>query len=161
MALVPGREYPNTYRGFVKMFPDNTACAAFLIWLRWPEGFICPACKTSSIPWNESRGRLACPNCRHQISVSAGTIFDKMRTPLMTWFEVAWQCGCARWGFSALTRDQLFLTTCNPIWKSLHSGSIDAILEIVVLCSDGFLNRRSSLDRLLRTGRCDIWLRLG
>ncbi|HZK52613.1 MAG TPA: transposase, partial [Desulfosporosinus sp.] len=43
LALVPGRDYPNTYRGFVEMFPDDTACAAFLIRLRWPEGFICPA----------------------------------------------------------------------------------------------------------------------
>ncbi len=79
-ALVSGRDYPNTYRGFVEMFPDDTACAAFLARLRWPGEFICPACKTDSIPWNESRGRLACPICRHQTSVSAGTIFDKTNT---------------------------------------------------------------------------------
>ncbi|MCP4339301.1 MAG: transposase [Desulfobulbaceae bacterium] len=68
--MVSGRGYPNTYRELVTMFPDNTACADFLARLRWPGGFICPACKTNSIPWNESRSRLACPACRHQTSVS-------------------------------------------------------------------------------------------
>ena len=95
-ALVSGRDYPNTYRGFVDIFPDDTACAAFLARLRWPGGFICPACKTDSIPWNESRGRLACPICRHQTSVSAGTIFDKTRTSLTTWFEAAWHVTTAK-----------------------------------------------------------------
>ncbi len=120
MALVPGRDYPNTYRGFVEMFPDNTACAAFLIRLRWPEGFICPACKTSSIPWNESRGRLACPNCRHQTSVSAGTIFDKTRTPLMTWFEAAWHVTTAKNGMSAKTLERTLGTSYRVAWTMLQ-----------------------------------------
>jgi len=102
-ALVSGRDYPNTYRGFVEMFPDDTACAAFLARLRWPGGFICPACKTDSIPWSASRGRLACPICRHQTSVSAGTIFDKTRTPLTTWFEATWHVTTAKNGMSAKT----------------------------------------------------------
>jgi len=46
-ASVSGRDYPNTYREFVEMFPDNAACAAFLVHLRWPGGFTCPACKAS------------------------------------------------------------------------------------------------------------------
>ena len=29
-----GRDYPNTYREFVKMFPDDTVCAAYLAQLR-------------------------------------------------------------------------------------------------------------------------------
>lgn len=38
-ALVAGCDYPRTYREFVKMFPDNAACAAYLEKLRWPAGF--------------------------------------------------------------------------------------------------------------------------
>ena len=30
--------YPNSYREFVNMFPDNAACEAFLFKLRWPVG---------------------------------------------------------------------------------------------------------------------------
>jgi len=56
MELVSGRDYPNTYRDFVEMFPDDATCAAYLARLRWPEGFIYTACKIASTPWHESRG---------------------------------------------------------------------------------------------------------
>ena len=44
-------DFPNTYQEFIEMFPDDTACAAFLVKLRWPKGFICLARKQSSIDW--------------------------------------------------------------------------------------------------------------
>ena len=119
-ALVPGRDYPNTYRGFVEMFPDDMACSSFLARLRWHGGFICPACKTDSIPWNESRGRLACPICRHQTSVTAGTIFDKTRTPLTTWFEAAWHVTTAKNGMSAKTLERTFGTKYRVAWTMLQ-----------------------------------------
>lgn len=81
LALVSGRDYPNTYREFVQMFPDDAACAAFLVRLRWPEGFIYPACKTASAAWNESRNRLECPICHHQTYLTAGTIFERHEHP--------------------------------------------------------------------------------
>ena len=120
MELVSGRDYPNTYREFVKMFPDDATCAAFLVRLRWPEGFICPACKIVSTPWNESRGRLACPICRHQTSVSTGTIFDKTRTPLTTWFEAAWHVSSAKNGMSAKTLERTIGTSYQVAWMMLQ-----------------------------------------
>lgn len=120
MKLVSGRDYPNTYREFVKMFPDDATCAAFLALLRWPEGFVCPACKITTTPWNESRGRLACPICRHQTSVSTGTIFDKTRTPLMTWFEAAWHVSSAKNGMSAKTLERTIGTSYQVAWMMLQ-----------------------------------------
>lgn len=90
ISLVTGRDYPDTYRGFVEMFPDEAACEAYLTKLRWPQGFVCPACKSNVVPRQSTRGRLVCPCCSHRTTVSAGTIFDKPRTPLTTWFEAAW-----------------------------------------------------------------------
>ena len=98
-----GRDYPSTYREFVKMFPDDETCTAYLDKLRWAGGFACPSCKTSAEPWRQTRGRLVCPACRHQASVTAGTIFDKTRTPLTTWFEAAWHMTTAKNGLSAQT----------------------------------------------------------
>src|SRR5665648_259519 len=120
MKLVSGRDYPNTYREFVKMFPDDATCAAFLALLRWPEGFVCPACKITTTPWNESRGRLACPICRHQTSVSTGTIFDKTCTPLTTWFEAAWHVSSAKNGMSAKTLERTIGTSYQVAWMMLQ-----------------------------------------
>jgi len=89
-GLVPGRDYPRTYREFVERYPDDAGCAAWLEQLRWPRGFVCPKCGTMAASWWQTRGRLVCSSCRHQATVTAGTILDKTRTPLTTWFEAAW-----------------------------------------------------------------------
>jgi len=120
LALVAGRDYPNTYREFVEMFPDNPACVSYLMCLRWPEGFICPACKTCSTPWNESRGRIACPACRHQTSITTGTIFEKTRTALTTWFEAAWHVTTAKNGMSAKTLERTLGVSYRVAWTMLQ-----------------------------------------
>ena len=120
IPLVAGRDYPHTYRGFVEMFPDDAACEAYLAKLRWPQGFICPTCKVNAVPWRASRGRLACPHCRHLTTVSAGTIFDKTRTPLTTWFEAAWHVSTAKNGMSAKTLERTLGTKYRVAWTMLH-----------------------------------------
>jgi len=118
--LEAGRDYPRIYREFVEWFPDEVSCIAYLEKLRWPSGFICPACSSVSEPWHQTRGRLVCPRCRHQTSVTRGTIFDKTRTPLMTWFETAWHMTTAKNGLSAKTLQQTLGTSYRTAWKMLH-----------------------------------------
>lgn len=102
------------------MFPDQRACAAYLERLRWPNGFACPACGVSVAPWRQTRGRLVCPGCRHQTSPSAGTIFDKTRTPLTTWFEAAWHLTTAKSGLSAKTLERTLGVHYRVAWAMLQ-----------------------------------------
>jgi hypothetical protein len=60
----------------------HEACLRYVEELRWPDGFSCPACGARSEPWRATRDRLVCRVCRRQTRVTAGTIFDKTRTPL-------------------------------------------------------------------------------
>jgi len=73
--LIAGKDYPQTYREFVIMFPNNQSCADYLAKLRWSVGFICPKCNTASIPWNQTHNRFTCSYYRHQTTVTSGTIF--------------------------------------------------------------------------------------
>ena len=120
LDLVAGRDYPRTYREFAKMFPDEETCAAYLEQLRWSSGFICPACGTTATPWQQTRGRLVCTSCRHQASVTAGTILDKTRTPLTTWFETAWHVTTAKSGLSAKTLERTLGTSYRVAWAMLQ-----------------------------------------
>ena len=120
IPLLSGSDYPNTYRSFVEMFPDNATCAAYLIKLRWPNGFICPSCKIATTPRKGSRGRLTCPHCRHRTYAQAGTIFDKTRTPLTTWFEAAWHVSTAKNGLSAKTLERTLGTKYRVAWTMLQ-----------------------------------------
>ena len=54
--------------------------------LRWPEGFRCPRCGAPKA-WPVRRRWWQCAACAHQTSVTAGTIFQDTRTPLVTWFR--------------------------------------------------------------------------
>ena len=119
-ALVAGRDYPRSYREFVEMFPDNKACAVYLEQLRWPSGFTCPACKTTTDPWRQTRGRLVCSACRYQASATSGTILDKTRTPLTTWFEAAWHVTTAKNGHSAKTLERTLGASYRTTWAMLQ-----------------------------------------
>jgi transposase-like protein len=119
-SLVAGRDYPNTYREFVTMFPDEASCAKYLERLRWPETFVCPTCRASTGLWRQTRGRLVCPACRHQATATAGTLFDKTRTPLTTWFEAAWHVTTAKSGLSAVTLQRTLGTSYRVAWAILQ-----------------------------------------
>ncbi len=118
--LIAGKDYPQTYREFVRMFPDEKSCTAYLSRLRWDDGFICPRCKKPSIPWEQTYKRLVCPYCRHQTTVTAGTVFDKTRTPLTTWLEIAWHVTTAKNGMSAKTIEQTSGISYRVVWTILQ-----------------------------------------
>jgi len=118
---VGGRDYPRTWAELVAWFPDDEACLRYLRKLRWPDGFACPRCGLSAEPYESTRGRLVCRSCGHQATVTAGTIFDKTRTPLSTWFAAVWQVASQKNGFSALALQQVLgLGSYQTAWTMLH-----------------------------------------
>jgi len=119
-VLIAGRDYPRTYREFTVMFPDELACSSYLEKLRWPSLFCCPRCGTDGDAWRQTRGRLVCRRCRHQTSVSTGTILEKTRTPLTTWFEAAWLVTTAKNGMSAKTLERTLGVSYRTAWAMLH-----------------------------------------
>jgi hypothetical protein len=66
---------------FQAWFRADADCLDYLEWVRWPQGFVCPECGISR-SWRLGDGRIMCAACGHQTSVTAGTIFDRTRTPL-------------------------------------------------------------------------------
>ena len=79
-------DYPRTLRELESRFATEQACRDYLARLRWPQGFACPACKGTEA-WSTGRGLWMCAACGHQVSVTAGTIFQDTRTPLTLWFR--------------------------------------------------------------------------
>jgi hypothetical protein len=74
-----------------------------------------------SIPSRASRGRLLCKDCGHQSTVTAGTIFDKTRTPLRVWLAGAWYLTNQKLGVSALGLQRVLgLGGYQTAWTMLH-----------------------------------------
>jgi len=65
-----GRDYPRNQEEFRAFFSTERSCILFLARLRWPEGFICPACGHGRY-WLREDGRFLCCSCRRKTSVTA------------------------------------------------------------------------------------------
>jgi len=62
-----------------------------------------------------------CPSCRYQSTVTAGTLFEKSRTPLTNWFAAAWYITNEKHGVSALGLQRLLgLGSYQTAWTMLH-----------------------------------------
>lgn len=117
---VAGRDYPGSYAELLAWFADDDACLDYLDWLRWPDGWRCPACACER-GWQLASGRRECAGCGRQSSVTAGTIFHRTRTPLTVWFAAAWQLTSQKHGISALgLKRVLGLGSYQTAWAMLH-----------------------------------------
>jgi transposase-like protein len=68
-----------------------------------------------------SRGLWLCGNCRRQVSVMAGTIFQDTHLPLATWFRAVWHVTSQKNGASALgVQRALGLGSYKTAWAMLH-----------------------------------------
>lgn len=113
-------DYPRDLKEFDLRFGTEEACRAYLLQLRWPDGFCCPRCGCRG----SSPVRLIllrCAACRYQVSVTAGTIFQDTRTPLRVWFQAMWWVTTQKNGASALGLQRVLgLQTYETAWTMLH-----------------------------------------
>jgi transposase-like protein len=117
---VSGRYYPKSYPELLAWFRTDADCRDYLEWLRWPDGFVCPACSTAG-GWRIGDGRWMCSTCSKRISSTAGTIFQDTRTPLTIWFAAAWHLTSQKSGISALGLQRVLgLGSYQTAWTMLH-----------------------------------------
>lgn len=115
-----GVDYPRSLAEFGAWFATDADCLDYLEWIRWPEGFVCPSCENPG-GWRVADGSFKCVSCKVQTAVTAGTLFDRRRTPLTVWFEVCWQFATAKDGVSALALQRMLqIGSYNTAWAMLH-----------------------------------------
>jgi transposase-like protein len=138
VAPVAGRDYPADLAQLRAWVPGDEAC---LDWLRWPLGFCCPHCGSDTAGCDGS-GRYRCHGCWRRVSVTAGTIFDKTRTPLTLWFEAAWLATAGKGGISAAHLQRVLpISSYQTAWTML------AKLRQVMFTSESEpLNGRGEVD---------------
>ncbi len=127
-------ELPRSLPEFEASFPDDAACARWLLAKRRPDGFRCPACGHDEA-WELGRERptLQCAACERQVSVTAGTVLHGSHLGLRTWFLAAWLMATHTNGISArqLGR-QLGLGSYKSAWllvRKLRRAMVDPARE--------------------------------
>lgn len=71
---------------FATRFPDESACHAFLVQRRWPDGLACLNCGSIAVYICKTRQMFKCKDCYKQFSARVNTIFQDSHLPLRKWF---------------------------------------------------------------------------
>ena len=118
---MPRPSFPKTLRQFQADFATEEACQQYLAACRWPDGFICPRCGHGRAYELVNQRRRQCAKCRHQVSLTSGTILHRTKTPLTCWFWAAYLMTTDKRGVSALLlQRQLGLSRYETAWMMLH-----------------------------------------
>lgn len=113
-------DYPRNLIEFEERFSTAQGCRDYLYHLRWPDGFCCPRCGSREV--TTVRDTLyQCKDCRHQTSVTSGTVFHLSHMPLTIWFRAIWWVVSQKNGASALgLKRVLGLGSYETAWLMLH-----------------------------------------
>ncbi len=106
---------------FIKRYGTEAQCVDALMSVRWPGGFQCPRCGSSThhVLHGEGRKTFQCGACRHQASVIAGTLFQATKLPLTIWFLAIYLISQAKTGLSALALKRQLGVSYPTAWPAL------------------------------------------
>ena len=115
------RNFPKTATEFEARFATEEDCRAYWIEARWGGKPACARCNSTRV-WRERDGFLfECAHCRHQTSLTSGTLLEKTRKPLKMWFRAVFEISARRTGISAKDLQRIMgFGSYKTAWAWLH-----------------------------------------
>lgn len=113
------------YRGtsllhFQDHFRNEDQCLEYLINKRWPDGFVCPHCKSQHSCFKPSHGSFECYDCKKETSPTAGTLFHRSKVPLRKWFWAIFLIATSKKGTPALFLQRELKVSYPTAWSILR-----------------------------------------
>lgn len=108
---------------FMAQFGSHQACVEHLRKVRWGQDlarFACPACGHTRGWWLARRELVECCDCHRQTSVTAGTVFHRIRSPLWKWFWAAYQLAQDKKGIAAMELAKQISVSYSTAWLMLQ-----------------------------------------
>ena len=114
----PGMSLPE----FLGCFGTEAQCAQALKAARWPAGFRCPRCDNDAhyVVGHGARRLFQCNGCRHQTSLTAGSLMEHTKLPLTIWFLAIYLISQAKTGLSALALKRQLGVSYPTAWLLHH-----------------------------------------
>lgn len=110
-----------TLREFQARFATEEVCLDHLMRTRYGARHDCEGCdREASFYRVKARRSFACEHCGHQVYPTAGTPFERTRTPLRDWFFVMFQFCASRNGVAAKEVERQLGVTYKTAWRMCH-----------------------------------------
>lgn len=107
---------------FIGQYGTEAKCYRALYRARWPKGFRCPACG------NRCRSRFRrgaqvyyqCRDCRHQTTLTSGTVFAGSKLPLRMWMLALYLLTSSKTNLAALELMRHLGVNYKTAWRIKH-----------------------------------------
>ena len=109
---------------FREAFGAEEQCRSALSRLRWPDGFVCPACGHRGHCVLAGRSLYQCYRCKKQTSSTAGTIFHATKLPLTLWFAAVHLIVTAKNGITSVELGRRLGVKQPTAWTMKHLNSV-------------------------------------
>jgi hypothetical protein len=105
---------------FRERFGTEEACRKALYDMRWREGLTCPACGGRSFCQLRTRKLFQCNRCKRQVRLTAGTVFQDTKLPLVTWFAAIYHLTQSKGGISSIELGRRLGVKQGTAWLVKH-----------------------------------------
>lgn len=110
-----------TLRQFLDQFPTEELCLDHIMRQRFGIEHECGSCGREAKFYRVAKRRsYACEWCGYQVFPTAGTPFDRTRTPLRDWFTVMFMFTTTRNGVAAKRVQRELGVTYKTAWRMCH-----------------------------------------
>lgn len=107
---------------FMQQYGTEAKCYRSLYRSRWPHGFSCPECGKRARSRFRRQGRVyyQCRACRHQTTLTSGTLFEGSKLPLTKWFLAMHLLTVSKTNLSALELMRHLGVCYRTAWALKH-----------------------------------------
>lgn len=101
---------------FYKRFQSDTDCYKYLADIKWQDGYTCKKCGSTNYCHGEKPFSRRCTRCKYDESPTTGTMFDKLKFPLLIAFHIAFKISTKKKGMSSLELSEEYELRQKTCW---------------------------------------------
>lgn len=122
MPTFAGMEQRDKFKGvesikFYSRFTDDASCLEYLSSIKWADGFKCKKCGHTNYCNDRYPYSRRCTRCKYDESVTSGSMFDKIKFPLVYAFHIAFKISTKKKWMSSLELAEEYCMRQKTVWE--------------------------------------------
>ena len=101
---------------FSRRFRDDEDCLIYLSDTKWANGYNCKRCGNNKFSKGKKPQNKRCTKCNYDESPTVGTLFEKLKFPVLTAFHIVFKIATKKKGMSSLELSREFELRQKTCW---------------------------------------------
>lgn len=101
---------------FYSRFTNEEVCLEYLSAIKWADGFKCKKCGHTNFCKGRHPFSRRCTRCKCDESVTSGTMFDKIKFPILYAFHIAFKISTKKKGMSSMELAEEYAMRQKTVW---------------------------------------------